>query len=233
MARPTKRLHISEGGTVDIPGKTLPVFVGEAQEVFYVHENLLRNGSSEYFKKLLQYGGETWHSKPIDLSHEDVPTFRLFNKWLYDGSLLPKDDAASISDRDFRLLVNACAFGERLRDIPFTKAITDAIIDCHNKIKAVPGPVLITSFYEATDDSCPVRQLFADMWAFLAKDEWIEQKLSQCPRGFVEDLVRAYHKHRYCFSTDNPLPWSESREQYYRLLDATPTENPCEKFDQE
>ncbi|ORY15903.1 hypothetical protein BCR34DRAFT_611933 [Clohesyomyces aquaticus] len=95
--------------------------------------------------------------------------------------------------------MSACALGERLQDVLFMNAVVDAIIHYRKKIIAVPGPALIASFYEATADSCPTRHLFADMWAFLVIDDWLEQKLGQCPRRFLEDLTRAYdaYKHRF------------------------------------
>ena len=207
---PPKRQRMSTVSMVDskldITGKTVKIKVtqGSDTQVFLVHENVLKKGSSPFFKARLRKewiaisGGD---EAPIVVDGHRPQTFELYVKWLYSGvfDLEQKgwtDGTFDLEQNGWTGLVSAYILGDEILDREFQNSILAATINqSASGSFAVPGSRAVNMAYESLPEGSPLRRFFVYIFAIALVPKAVEESLDErYHHEFLLEVVMAMKK---------------------------------------
>lgn len=148
---------------------------------------------------------------------EDCPSsFKAYVQWLYSGRIYTKRNGDL---RNYNLLAQMYALGEKLIDRDFQDRVLDAIVAtvrCRNDDGTweVPGDSDIEVIYNATPTGSPGRRLMVDFHMYFGEPKWISKSRDDVHREFALDLATELLTERRAHSTE--------RKSYEELKNGTP-----------
>ncbi|KAL3468862.1 hypothetical protein BJX99DRAFT_268968 [Aspergillus californicus] len=164
MAMAPKLIRTQKESGEKLKGRSIEIVVGDEQEVFSVHEALVRS-SSVFFDKAMAGSWKESTQRLVHLPKHDPKIFALYIHWLYcDTMPVFCDEPGPPANLEYLQLVMAYVLGDKLLDIAFQNAAIDAIIE-KSLSKASDGarwfPVgeVVEYAYDNTTDSAPIREL--------------------------------------------------------------------------
>lgn len=196
----------------------MQVLVGEAAEVFHVHENVLVN-SSDFFKKAI-HGEFKENEGIVRLPTQDPEVFKVYTQWLYRRTIGLAVAAKGHEDKEelkmklvvgWAVLVELYVLGDMLLDEEVCNAAMDAILHIMDVEKCCPTG--LASRVEAKlSNTSPLYRLVVDIWTASgpnvyakvngrrpvdidegSKDFWVDvaRSLAQrCGGGFVRPTLK-------------------------------------------
>lgn len=162
-----------------ISGRTIEVLVGDKDELFSVHQSLIR-ASSSFFEKAL--GGKWKESaqRTVRLPDDDPNIFALYIHWIYFGAIPVSSikRKKAVENSEITDLVKAYIMGDKLLDPAFQDATIDAIIEettgiaeRGNYYKQLQNAVSYA--YCNSCEPSPIREVLVDIFAHDGQDEWL------------------------------------------------------------
>ncbi|XHF97178.1 hypothetical protein AWENTII_000779 [Aspergillus wentii] len=177
-------------------GRSVDVVVGNQQEPFSVHENLVRT-SSRFFDKAMAGKWRESLQRTVKLPDEEPNIFTLYLHWLYYGALPVYCDKPGLAgNSEYLELAKAYVLGDKLLDSKFQDTVIDAIIE-KSLSKAKDGaswyPVgeVIEYVYCNTHESAPIRELLVDMYVYYGYSDWLRDynEPENVPQPFLLKLA--------------------------------------------
>lgn len=188
-----------------ISGRTIEVLVGDKDELFSVHQSLIRTSSS-FFEKAL--GGKWKESvqRTVKLPDDDPDIFATYIHWIYFGTVhtVTELTAKPAEDSEITSLVKAYIMGDKLLDPTFQIATINAI-SMRIEFKAENDDLCkklqdaITYAYSNTCESSPIRQVLVNIFANCGESGWLSGWTPPVP--FFPDLTYALLKVREVLQT--------------------------------
>ncbi|KAF2158468.1 hypothetical protein M409DRAFT_71631 [Zasmidium cellare ATCC 36951] len=163
-----------------------------------IHKDLLCD-NSPFFAASLKEDWKEGQEGKVPLPDDDYDTVELYRQWLYRDKLAVRRPAqeSGTDGVEFRNLVDAFIFGDKVQDGNFQDATIDALIaatntpDLNNKTY-YPASTTVDHAFKHTLEDSPLRRLLVDMYAYHGSQEW--------PRGqnieFLQQLVKEMFKVR-------------------------------------
>jgi hypothetical protein len=167
--------------------------VGAQQQVFSVHEGLLR-ASSSFFDKAMAGDWKESQKRTVHLPDDESAIFSLYVNWLYRGTLpVVSAEPGSPTDTEYTNLAKAYVLGDKILDPTFQDTVIDAILEkSQSKGKDgkcwYPHVEVIKYTFNNTNESAPIRKLFVDMYAGYARSSWIHKWAADLPQPFLFQL---------------------------------------------
>lgn len=156
-------------------GKPVVVKIGDPPTHFEVNEHVLKR-SSKYFQSALKE--EVWvegQERTITIDDIDSRFFNIYIAWLHSNRIFTTRTKAQDADSHSKqvALVECYILGDRLLDIDFKDAITDAMLqqslqnieDNPRGGNRYPTTACVCLLYENTTEHDRARQLYADIFA--------------------------------------------------------------------
>lgn len=151
----------------------MKINVGKPSRTYHANKQLLC-GSSDYFRAA---SGPRWiegKTGVVDLPDDDASAFQVYLTWIHKGILSVDidEDNAKEAQGTWRLVIMAYALGDKLLDVEFKDAITDAIarltnITRHNGLTSMPGVTLVKLAYKISAHDSKLNLLIAHRFARL------------------------------------------------------------------
>lgn len=178
--------------------KLIKIVVGTDNEVFNVHEGILR-ASSPFFDKALSGPWKEATQRKIELPEDKPETFALYAYWVYCKTLPLEITAKSVDDAimdmEYIKLCHAYALGDKLLAPNFQNTVMNAIVEGTNILRAdgqyySPSKSVIRSAYDITLKGSLLRHFLVDEWSECPEAKWFgPQETENLPHAFLEDLV--------------------------------------------
>ncbi|KAF9701178.1 hypothetical protein EKO04_000631 [Ascochyta lentis] len=163
-----------------------------------VHESVLRQ-SSNYFQNMCEPAYIQARKNSRELSWSPNSSFKgitsTYVHWLYNGNV-----PTAVIDMSDKTKVGAVllglakeyVLGSQIIDTTYQNVIMDHFIAIHVRMRKLTFGSVIDVVYEGTHEGSPMRQLLADMHAFVIADDVgkLEMMYSK-PRAFVEDVLKS------------------------------------------
>jgi hypothetical protein len=170
--------------------------VGAQQEVFSVHERLVR-ASSSFFDKAMAGDWKESQQRTIHLPDDEPEIFALYVHWLYYGTLpVFCDESGLPGNSEYLNLVKAYVLGDKILDSRYQDAAIDAIVEkCQSKAQDganwFPVGEVIRYAFDNTNESAPIRELLVDMYAIHGYRAWLEDwaEPASLPQPFLFKLA--------------------------------------------
>ncbi|KAF3387098.1 hypothetical protein F1880_000818 [Penicillium rolfsii] len=199
--RPLKKVRLSMDEAKDLFGETVAIVVGPREEVFHVHETLLR-ASCPFFDRAM---GPMWkesQKRKVTLPDDDPDIVKLYIYWLYCGALLmyPQESQESAEREDINY-VKAWILGDKLLDLEFQNTVIEGFFDRYHaeprdgKRWNVSSGVVDYAF-DKTYKGAPIRRLFVDMYCVWSKMDILAcwEREGNIPHDFLVEAVRTLAK---------------------------------------
>jgi hypothetical protein len=177
-------------------GRTVDIVVGAQQEVFSVHERLVR-ASSSFFDKAMAGDWKESQQRTIHLPDDEPEIFALYVHWLYYGTLpVFCDEPGLPGNSEYLNLVKAYVLGDKILDSRYQDEAIDAIVEkCQSKAQDganwFPVGEVIRYAFDNTNESAPIRELLVDMYAIHGKRIWLQDwaEPANVPQPFLFKLA--------------------------------------------
>ncbi|EME45887.1 hypothetical protein DOTSEDRAFT_93611, partial [Dothistroma septosporum NZE10] len=134
---------------------------------FLLHQSVAVQ-SSEFNRLALRKEWKDPKVRTILLPEDKPATFTLCQDWLYTAQMHSEGGPP-----DYRLLVEAYVFGEKMLDVSFKNAIAEEII----RVLYVPSYVdlnIMNLLYENTPIDSPLCRLVRDIYIWDGDESWFE-----------------------------------------------------------
>ncbi|RLM00041.1 hypothetical protein CFD26_108239 [Aspergillus turcosus] len=190
----SKRIRTSKDESSNLRGRTVDVVVGAQQEVFSVHETLIR-ASSSFFDKAMAGDWKESQQRTIHLPDDDSEIFAVYVHWLYCGTLpVFSDEPGAPARAEYLALVKAYVLGDKMLDFRFQNTAIDGIVEKSQSVAKdgncwYPNGELIKYAFENTNESAPIRELLVDMYVNWAHAKWIRKWAHCLPQPFLLELA--------------------------------------------
>ena len=167
--------------------------VGPSKVKFGIHKGLLCHHSS-YFKAALTEGFKEALEGTIALDEDRVDVFKVFNTWLYTGTLCAHEGWTELKN-DHNFLTKLYLFSDK-RGVPALQNDSiDVIIDGYLRLDLIPC-YDICHIWENTVDSSKLRKLVVDFWVRNADFQSVfhlceKNKHAMFPQDFLFDVLSA------------------------------------------
>ncbi|KAK1074594.1 hypothetical protein LTR12_005786 [Friedmanniomyces endolithicus] len=183
-----------------VVGDTVEVVVGADEDVFYIHERLLRSRST-FFEAALY---DAWErSQRIELLDDHPDVFNEYALWLYTGKLAV---IMSNGSTDFDFLAGLFGFGEKIVDDTFQDCVIDAFVagtrtpspnGAGVPTRCCPPYTTVDIVYKATPKGSPARRLMVELYTLKAGDDSINiEHPEKNNHEFLVDLASSLLKNR-------------------------------------
>lgn len=163
-----------------------------------VHELVLCQ-SSEYFRNICTHANSEKRENPTKLSWSAKSSFKgaspTYIDWLYNGSL--STAVIDVSDETkvgavLHYLAEQYVLGAKILDVAYQNDFMDHFITIHVRTRKLGFRSVIDVVYEGTSRRSPMRQLLADMHAFILADDVGElDMMDHMPKAFVKDVLKS------------------------------------------
>lgn len=166
--------------------------VGPERTEFRVHRGLLCQ-SSPYFRAALEGDFKEAETQIIEWPEEKPETVRIFQLWLYSGSMDVRGDSTSAWEK----LVNTYIFADAY-DLPVLKeSVIDVFIETH--FQGSTANITVMDKVYAAPFAKPPQKLLVDFavhsWCLRKKDFFREELLELYPKRYLVDVVLELHDH--------------------------------------
>lgn len=156
--------------------------MGEEEEEFHVHENLICK-HSVLFNSAIKKEWKEGQERRVVLPDDTPSVVNLYAQWLYSDKIISRQSPNEEDERtvaEYSLLIDAFVFGEKIQDGPFKDASIDALIhlvDTPDKDGWKWYPTGRVDFaYQGTPEGSPLRKLLVDMHMFHGNGEWLSSQ---------------------------------------------------------
>lgn len=147
------------------------VLVGEDEETFPVHHDLIA-ASSDFFNKALN-GRFAEKNDTVKLQKVNVTVFGRYLQWLCEGRIFIAENVDRVAVQDWDDILDLLILGNLLQDNQFFNAVTDHLIDLSDRFRRYPA-ALASKAYSELPPSHPFLQLLVDFWVFARNQKWLD-----------------------------------------------------------
>ncbi|KAK5132464.1 hypothetical protein LTR08_009075 [Meristemomyces frigidus] len=203
--------------------EAIVVLVGEAENRFVVHQNVLCT-SSNFFRKAIEGSWKEGEEKQVRLKEAEVSSFEIYIAWLYTGTLEicgeDKVEGCTRNSKYYKCVGEAAQMGDFLEDRNFSNALVDELLSVMRPGGRVPQPPLIQTAYDMLPHKCGLCRLLVDFYSCYAKGAWFEHHADQIPTEFMTDIAMAAIRERQMALRDR-FPMNRERCFYHEHKDDT------------
>ncbi|KAK4626946.1 hypothetical protein CLAFUW4_05214 [Fulvia fulva] len=172
----------------------------DAPRDFAIHESLVAENST-FVRTAWSKDFKEAKDRIIALPNDEPAVFQLYQDWLYDRKVYTQAGST-----DYKLLINAYIFGERMLDVRFKNAV---IRDITRVLRTTSlfDLTLTNLIYDNTPTDSKLRKLLRDIYAWLGSETWFdEDKLPHAINSeFLRDVNREHMRLRRQISLSPPF----------------------------
>ncbi|GIJ92550.1 hypothetical protein Asppvi_001828 [Aspergillus pseudoviridinutans] len=168
--------------------------VGDEQEVFTVHEGLIR-ASSPFFNNAMAHDWKESQQRTIHLPDDEPEIFAVYMHWLYRRTLpVFCNEPGLPGTSEYLDLVKAYVLGFKILDLRFRDSTIDAIVEkseseARDGRCPCPSGEVVKYALDNTNESAPIRELLLDMCANWGRRTWLRLWADCLPQSFLFELA--------------------------------------------
>jgi hypothetical protein len=176
-------------------GEAVMLIVGEEKHEMLVHANYL-SSNSDFFKTALKKEWIEGQTRTITLPVDDPQTITHYLYFTYSGKLpsahIATEAARKLAGTNTTDLARLYILGGRLLDDVIRKAVIEEFIRFAQATNSWPGWPAVSIIYDGTPEGDPARKLLVNMFANVAKSNWVSTKYD--PVFLLELAQELLHK---------------------------------------
>ena len=183
-----------------------------------MHKELLCEAST-FFKAAFDGGFLEAKDRTVEMSEDDVVTFKHFQVWLYSNKIYSTDETEN--DIPWEVLTGLYIFAETRGASLLQNAVIDAYVDKQETLHSLPVSE-IARVYDFTCENSPLRRFFVDCaakWMHTDSTWFSDQRFAQYTKEFLYDVVRAQCEVKKG-SRSIVGDFKKEKTQYYVAIDA-------------
>ncbi|KAH4000213.1 hypothetical protein HBI26_197700 [Parastagonospora nodorum] len=188
---PRKKVRRAMEDGPELRSRPVLILVGDIQEEYHIHENILR-GSSSFFDNALKKEWKEGQDRAIDLPEVNNEAFSIWIKWLYTGSVFltrPEDHSSDgKSSKECPRWDNCYALGDFLQDTDFKDACIDVMIEIMVSLRRHPYDLPAMIYKCSTQDSNHRTFVVDTFINVMKRKDWA--KNASHPQQFLFDVIK-------------------------------------------